>query len=94
MKRLIFCLVLLMIGNVRGSEDNDLHPNCPYVLEEGETCTDKSLRIIEAEKSLQKRNQTIIREEAAIATITIPEPTTLGLLLCGIIGFLIHKKRK
>ena len=70
MKSLILSLIFVITG-AYASEDNDPHPECPYVLEEGK----------------KKQEIRIIRESAKHEVATIPEPEQMVMVMVGLLMF-------
>jgi ethanolamine utilization protein EutA (predicted chaperonin) len=76
------------------SEDNDDNPDCPYILEDVQTCAEKSLLILKAEQAMRDRQLKTIREDVKQSFANVPEPSPL--LLVGLAGILmgVRKWRK
>lgn len=68
------------------SEDTDSNPKCPYVLEAGENCTDKSLKMLAIERELAKQERSVITQTYQSANV--PEPNQAAYFVIAAIAWL------
>jgi hypothetical protein len=81
MKSLILLLAIsLSITNAVASEDNDDNPDCPYILDDVQTCAEKSLLMLKAEQAMKERQLKVIQEDVKQSFANVPEPTPVALL--------------
>lgn len=85
MKKILILLLALHSGVAISSEDNDKHPECPYVLDDGEDCVEKTLRMYSIDKSLEAQEKAVRLKDIR----NVPEPGVLGLVVLGVL-FLVY----
>lgn len=87
MSKILILALSLYSGIITASEDTDKHPECPYVLEEGEDCIDKALKIIDIEEHLKKSEKDAVKDVK-----DVPEPEALLSVILGGLYLLTRRK--
>ena len=75
MSKILILALSLYSGIITASEDTDKHPECPYVLEEGEDCIDKALKIIDIEEHLKKSEKDAVKDVKDVPCLLYTSPS-------------------
>ena len=91
MNKILLLALALYSGILVASEDNDRHPECPYLLEEGEDCISKSLK--EIEKENENKLKKLKEDLRDVYQKDVPEPENLMYLGVSLISLGIYIKK-